>query len=181
MKLFNHALILVSMISFFVAGCATAPDTQVERQNLVDQATSALRQMKNSDPTLTQFLAQSFGYAVFPNVGKGAFIAGGAYGRGIVYEKGNFVGYSDVAQATIGLQAGGQSFDEIIVFENRGVMDRFISGKVNFSASASAVILKSGAGGAARYTDGVAVFVQPTGGLMVEAAVGGQQFTFMPK
>ena len=91
------------------------------------------------------------------------------------------IGYSDISQATIGLQAGGQSFSEMLVFESKADLDRFTAGKMSFAANASAVALKSGKAASTRYTDGVAIFVKPIGGLMGEAAVGGQQFTFQPK
>ena len=105
---------------------------------------------------------------------------GGAYGRGEVYERGQRIGYSDITQATIGLQAGGQSFSELIVFENAAALDRFKTGKFSFSANASAVAVKAGAAGAANFKDGMAVFVKPQGGLMFEASIGGQEFSYKP-
>lgn len=173
---------LIVMTTLFAStGCTTAPATSQERRTLMDESTAALRQMNTDDATLPAFLKSAYGYVIFPNVGKGGFIAGGAYGRGMVYEKGQWVGYADVSQATLGLQAGGQSYSELIVFETQIDFDRFIGGRLAFSANASAVALKSGAARAAKYTDGVAVFVEPIGGLMFEASVGGQQFTFFPK
>jgi lipid-binding SYLF domain-containing protein len=114
-------------------------------------------------------------------VGKGGIIAAGAYGRGQVYEQGEFIGYSDISQATIGAQIGGQTFSEVLAFENPDAMETFKSGQFAFDANASAVALKSGAAASAKYEHGVAVFVEPIGGLMVEAAVGGQSFSFQPK
>jgi lipid-binding SYLF domain-containing protein len=174
-------LILPAILLALTAGCATAPATTSERSALVDESASSLRQMKLADASLAGFLGKSYGYVIFPNVGKGGFIAGGAYGRGTVYEKGQFVGYADLSQATVGLQAGGQSYSELIAFESQRDFDRFIGGRLTFAANLSAVALQSGAAASARYTDGVAVFVQPSGGLMLEAAVGGQTFHFMPK
>lgn len=165
----------------FISGCATAPASEGEKQALIDSSAAALRQMKASDRSLDRFITNAYGYAIFPNVGKGAFIAGGAYGRGMVYEKGTVLGFSDLSQATIGLQAGGQSYAELVVFETRTDLNRFTAGKLSFAANLSAVALKTGAAETARYTDGVAVFVQPIGGLMFEAAVGGQSFTFTPR
>ena len=164
-----------------LVGCQTAPQTESKRSELIESADSSLKQMTATDPSLKNFLDKSYAYAVFPSVGKGGLIAGGAYGRGVVYEQGNMIGYSDLSQATLGLQAGGQSYSEVLAFERKEDLDRFTAGRFTFAANASAVALKSGAADSARYTDGVAVFVKPIGGLMAEAAVGGQQFTYQPK
>jgi lipid-binding SYLF domain-containing protein len=90
------------------------------------------------------------------------------------------VGWADLSQATIGAQLGGQSFSELILFENKAALENFKNGKVKFAAGASAVAMKSGAAVDAKYTDGVLIFVEPISGLMVEAAVGGQSFSFQP-
>jgi lipid-binding SYLF domain-containing protein len=111
-------------------------------------------------------------------VAKGGAIVGGAYGRGEVYEQGKMVGWADLTQATIGTQLGGQSFSELILFENKAALDNFKNGKLKFAANASAVAMKSGAADSAKYTDGLLVFVEPIAGLMVEAAVGGQSFSY---
>jgi len=111
---------------------------------------------------------------------KGGAIVGGAYGRGEVYEQGKMIGWADLSQATVGAQLGGQSFSELILFENKATLDSFRNGKLKFATNASAVALKSGAAESAKYTDGVLVFVEPREGLMLEAAVGGQSFSFPP-
>jgi lipid-binding SYLF domain-containing protein len=166
------------LATLLAVGCTTTPPTEEKRENLLDKSQVALNEMKQADSSLNDFLNKSYGYAFFPTAGKGGLIIGGAYGRGVVYEQGNFIGYSDITQATVGAQAGGQSFSELIVFENKAALDRFTNGKFTFAANASAVALKSGAAASARYTDGVAIFVKPIAGLMAEASVGGQQFTF---
>ena len=153
-------------------------DTPRESDAKVDAALDRFhREVKGAD----QLLADAKAVLVLPEVVKGGLIVGGAYGRGTVFEQGAFLGYSDITQATVGLQAGGQSFAELVVFETRTDLNRFTAGKLALAANISAVILKSGAADSARYTDGVAVFVEPIGGAMVEAAIGGQQFTFDPK
>jgi lipid-binding SYLF domain-containing protein len=96
----------------------------------------------------------------------------------VVYERGQHVGYSDLTQGSVGVQAGGQSFSELLVFENKAALDRFKAGQFGFTADASAVVLTSGAATNATFVDGVAVVVQPLSGVMVEAAIGGQQFTY---
>jgi lipid-binding SYLF domain-containing protein len=176
------ASVVSSMILLaLLVGCSTAPKTEAERKDLVATANGALKSMKTTDPGLETFMKNVYGYAIFPEVGKGGLIAGGAYGRGAVYEKGQFIGYSDVSQATIGLQAGGQTFRELIIFANQAAFDRFIGGQYSFAANASAVALKTGAASTAEFKNGVVVFTEPIGGLMFEAAIGGQQFTYQPK
>ena len=68
---------------------------------------------------------KSYGYVIFPTVGKGGLIVGGSYGRGEVYEHGDFVGYTDIAQATVGAQAGGESFREVIAFQDKEALEGF--------------------------------------------------------
>ena len=172
--------ISMSLLSALLAlsGCATKPKTEAKREDLKESATKALAEMKSDDPSLNAFLSSSHGYVIFPHVGKAGAIVGGSYGRGIVYEKGAPIGYADISQATVGLQAGGQTFMELLAFESAKDLERFTTGKLAFAANVSAVILKSGAAEAAKYSDGVAVFVKPIGGAMVEASIGGQRFTF---
>jgi lipid-binding SYLF domain-containing protein len=169
---------LFTVAVMILMGCETVPKTEAERESLADQAGASIKQMKADDSSLDRFLQDGYGYAVFPSVGKGGLVAGGAYGRGVVYEQGRMIGFSSLSQATIGAQVGGQSYSELIVFESKDALDRFTSKEYALSANASAVALKSGAAAAARYSDGVAVFVKPTGGLMAEASIGGQRFTF---
>jgi len=148
---------------------------------LQDDTVAALHQMYAQDPTLQPFLSHSAGYAIFPAVGKGAIGIGGAFGRGQVYQGGQFIGYAALSQATIGLQVGGQGYSEILAFESPDALANFEGGRFTFAATASAVIIKAGGGAAAKYDDGVSVFVNPNGGLMLEAAIGGQSFNYLPK
>ncbi|MGA2233776.1 MAG: hypothetical protein ABSH22_22955 [Tepidisphaeraceae bacterium] len=181
MRSFSFPFLAVVAIIGCTVGCTTEPTSSDDRASLQDDVTSTLKRLNVEDPGLQAFLNQSYGYAIFPTVGKGGFIAAGAYGHGQVYEKGQFVGYADISQATVGLQAGGQSFSEVIAFEYKDALTNFESGRFAFAANASAVALKSGAASSAKYDDGIAVFVDPIGGLMVEASVGGQSFSYQPK
>jgi len=170
---------LVAMIGI-IGGCSTAPKGEAAKENLHEDVMSTLRTLKSEDPSLDEFMSKGHSYAIFPSVGKGGLIAGGAYGRGEVYQGGRMIGYADLSQATIGAQAGGQEFSELIVFESPNALERFKSNSLRFAAEASAVALKSGAAKSAKYENGVAVFTRPTGGLMFEAAIGGQSFSFQP-
>jgi len=163
----------------FLVGCAnTAPQTVSETQKLQDHAQAALNRMTSEDPSLQSMLDNSRGYAIYPGVGKGGAIVGGAYGKGVVYEQGRQVGFTDLTQASIGAQLGGQKFAELIVFKDQAALDRFRAEKLEFAANATAVAAKAGAGEAAKFTEGVAIFVKPEAGLMAEASVGGQKFTY---
>ena len=180
MKRYALALLLIVSFAAYLSGCSTAPDSE-DRSSLNDDSTATLKRMYIEDDGLQPFLANAAGYVVFPAVGKGGLIVGGSYGRGEVFQKGTFIGYADISQATVGLQAGGQKFSEVISFETPEALNRFEAQQLAFSANASAVALKAGAAASAKYTDGVAVFVEPVAGLMVEASVGGQTFSYQPK
>ncbi len=175
------ALSCVAAISLCVAACDTAPRTQSDRRVLTIRSTDAIAEFKRADPSLQRMLDKAYGYAIFPSVGKGAVGVGGAYGRGEVYEGSLMVGYCDLSQGTIGFQLGGQEYMELIVFETRVALDRFKSGTFEFSGQASAVAVRSGAAATAPYENGVAVFTATKAGLMFEASIGGQRFTYQPK
>jgi lipid-binding SYLF domain-containing protein len=147
------------------------------------------------------FFANNYGYAVFPTIGKGGFVIGGAYGIGQVYAQGVATGTAQLIKATIGFQAGGQALSQIIFFEDLRAYQEFTSGSFEFDAGVSAVAItagvqaRTGTEGASAgvstgpatgtqapvgYYKGMAVFVHALGGLMYEATVGGQKFTFEP-
>lgn len=174
--------VLAGVLSILVlSACATAPATVEGKQDIENDAANALGKAQRQDPSLISVFNSAAGYAVFPSVGKGAVGVGGAYGKGVLYERGRAVGYCDLSQATIGVQLGGQSYTEIICFENSRAVETFKQGNFRFDAQATAVALKSGAGANAKFTNGVAVFTMDEAGLMFEAAIGGQKFTYQPK
>jgi lipid-binding SYLF domain-containing protein len=148
------------------------------------------------------FFSNAYGYAVFPTIGKGGIGIGASYGEGQVYRGGKVTGTASLAKMSIGFQLGGQAFSQIIFFEDKRAYDEFTSGNFEFDASASAVAITAGAqakagtegatAGAsagpatgaqakASYHKGMAVFVHTKGGLMYEAAIGGQKFSFKAK
>ncbi len=174
------AALVLGAVSVGLMGCPTTPPTEEKRDRLHDNVQNALDGISKTDPGASKFINDSYGYVVFPTIGKGGLIVGGSYGHGEVYEAGKMIGYADMTQATIGLQAGGQEFCEVLAFENKAALDRFVNNRFQFAAQATAVALKSGAAANAKYTDGVAIFAHIKGGLMAEAAVGGQKFEFKP-
>lgn len=149
-------------------------------------------------PVVQPFFKNAYGYAVFPTIGKGGIGIGGAYGKGQVYQGAKVTGIAKLFKATIGFQLGGQTFSEVIFFQDKRAYDDFTSGNFEFDAAASAVAItagaqakagtegtdaSAGAGGPgahakAKYRKGMAVFVHIKGGLMYEAAIGGQKFSF---
>ena len=167
-------------LALAMVGCNTAPKNQGQKDALRGEADAAVQAMTTQDPSLKNFMNGAHGYAVFPNIGKGGFIVGGSYGRGVVYEQGEFIGYADLTKVSVGLQAGGQAFRQLIVFQNKEALDDLRFGKLKFDATASAVAVNAGAAATADYRNGVVVFAQPTGGLMAEASIGGQEFGFVP-
>lgn len=164
-----------------LASCATAPATESGKTDLRNASAVALKQAQISDPSLVAVIRDAAGYAVFPSVGKGAIGVGGAYGKGDLYEGGVVVGYCDMTQASIGFQLGGQNYSEIIVFQTPQAVETFKAGNFRFDAQASAVAVKSGAGANAKFAQGVAVFTMDEAGLMYEASIGGQKFSYQAR
>ena len=162
-----------------LVGCSTAPTSESARTVQSSDVDAFVTRVKEEDPSMKKFFESCEAFAVFPDIGKGGFILGGAYGKGQLRTKsGKLMGYCDVSQGSIGAQIGGQSFGEIVFFQTKEAMQEFKGGQFALAAQASAVAVKAGAGASADYQGGVAVFVVNPVGLMLEASVGGQQFSF---
>jgi len=140
----------------------------------------AIAEFEKVDPGIEKFFATAHGYAVFPSVGKAGFGIGGARGKGYVYERGSLIGRSTLTQVTVGLQFGGQAYREVIFFKDKTALDDFTRGSFELSAQATAVALKSGVAANLAYNGGVAIVTMAKGGLMYEASVGGQKFSYKP-
>lgn len=145
-----------------------------------DKVAETIARFRNSDQTMKVFFEKAYGFAVFPTVGKGGLGIGAAYGKGEVYEQGTLVGRTSVTQLTIGFQLGGQAYSEIIFFKDKSTLEDFKGGNFELGAQASAVAATAGASADADYNNGVAIFTLAKGGLMYEASVGGQKFSFKP-
>ncbi len=155
-------------------------DPAKEKTDL-QKAQETMAAFKKKDPSIQRFFDKAYGYAVFPTIGKGGFIVGGAHGKGLVFRGAVVVGRATMSQGTIGAQIGGQSFSEIIFFGTKEAFDRFTQSKLEFAAQATAVAATEGAAANVDYSGGVAIFTLAKGGLMAEAAIGGQKFKFEPK
>lgn len=151
-------------------------DDKVEK--IIEDAKVAQADFVKTDALMQSLFDNSYGYVIFPNVGKGAIGIGGAAGNGIVFEQGRMVGKAKMKQVSIGFQFGGQAYREVIFFENKEAIDRFKQDNLEFAAQASAVAAKSGASANVKYRDGVMIFTQQKGGLMYEASIGGQKFDY---
>lgn len=151
-------------------------------------------------PQVAPYFEKSYGYAVFPRIGRGGLGIGGASGRGQIYVGGQVTGFSRLMDITFGAQAGGQAYRQVIFFENQAAYDKFTGGRYEFDASASAVAVTASAqasagtqgasaaagagapstGTAAGYVNGMQTFTMAEGGLMYAATIGGQKYNFDP-
>jgi len=167
---------------------------------LADSYQDALTNFKQAKETRS-FFGSAYGYALFPTIGKGGIGIGAAYGKGRVFRGGAHVGDASMTQVSIGFQLGGQAYSEIIFFRDAKAFAEFTSGSFEFGAQASAVAINVGAnaqagttgnsagagqsGGeqaaAGTYVNGMAVFTAAKGGLMYEAALAGQAFSYESK
>ena len=160
-----------------ISGWKPSLDENPKRKKPSDKTMKALNNFKKIS-SLKPYFKKARGYAVFPNIGKGGFGIGGARGKGEVFEKGNVIGSTILTQVSIGFQLGGQAFSQIIFFKDKKSLDRFTEGNFEFGASASAALITEGANASADYSDGVAVLTFSKGGLMYEASIGGQKFSY---
>ncbi|MCZ6834996.1 MAG: YSC84-related protein [Planctomycetota bacterium] len=181
MKNIMFRSILLIAIAMLTTGCSTAPKSQAKRDQLHNETMTAIETFKKEDPTMQSFFDEAKGYAIFPSVGKGGIGLGGAYGKGELFKDHVMVGHCDLSQATIGFQLGGQVYSEAIFFQTDEALERFKTGNYAFSAQVSAVAVTAGVSADADYENGVAVFTIEKGGLMYEASVGGQKFSYVPK
>lgn len=177
---------LITLILVFSVTLAAA-DEFIETRELFENA------------GITKLFETAYGYALFPTIGKGGFVVGGAYGEGRVYEQGRYVGDTKMIQASIGFQLGGTGFSQVVFFEDQRAFAEFVSGSFEFEAEAQATVLTAAAGASAStggssavasgtkndvaisgagYSNGMATYTITKGGLMYEASIGGQKFSF---
>jgi lipid-binding SYLF domain-containing protein len=139
-----------------------------------------LSRFKRTDPGIKRLVDSAAGYAVFPRIGKGGFLIGGAGGSGLVYEGGRVVGVSRMTQITVGAQVGGQVYSMLLFFRNKAALGRFKSSRFDMSAQTGVIAAAEGAARNARWDQDMMVFTLPVQGLMAEASIGGQRFQFTP-
>jgi lipid-binding SYLF domain-containing protein len=154
-------------------GYAAQTDTQ-----LVNDARQTAALYRQKDPSIDAFFRRSVAYVVFPGIGKGGLGIGAAHGTGILFENGGAVGKVSMNQVSVGVQAGGQEFSQIVFYQTEKTVAELKLGKAELAGNLSAVALKQGAAADAQFKNGVAVFTATKGGLMLEASVGGQKFSY---
>jgi lipid-binding SYLF domain-containing protein len=165
---------------------------------LADEYSDTRKMFENAGAS--NLFKNAYGYALFPTIGKGGYVVGGAYGNGRVYQGGQYIGDTEMIQATIGFQLGGSGYSQVIFFEDKRALDEFTKGNFEFGAGAQAVALTAAAGASANttgssatasggknnantagnYHNGMATFTITKGGLMYEASIGGQKFSYTP-
>lgn len=169
-------LTVVSILILSLFGAVAQSDDK--QKEIIKDSNEAKAVFLKKDEGMSRFFNGSYGYVIFPNVGKGGLGIGGAAGNGTAYKNGNIVGMAKLTQVSIGFQAGGQAFREVIFFETKKEFDRFKENKIEFTAQVSAVAAAAGVSANAKYVDGIAIFTLAKGGLMYEASVAGQKFKF---
>jgi lipid-binding SYLF domain-containing protein len=173
MKSHLHYLIAAVIVAGF-SGSGLADD----RSELTDKVKEAKAEFLKTDEGLQTNFNKAAGYVMFPSVAKGGLGIGAARGTGQLYEKDKPLGEATLTQVSIGLQAGGQVYSELIFFEDKTSLDSFRKGNFEFSAQVSAVAVTAGVSKNAKYEKGVMVLTLAKGGLMYEASVGGQKFKY---
>ena len=168
---------ILALTFILFAGCGSSQNTS---DSLMSDSLQAKATISNSHPKIAELFSSSAGYAIFPNVGKGAYIIGAASGNGTVYQNGNLTGYSNLKQLDVGLQIGGKAFIEVIFFQTQAALNEFKQGNFELSANASAVLLEEGVSKSVDFQDGVGVVTKSKAGAMAGISVGGQKFEFFP-
>jgi lipid-binding SYLF domain-containing protein len=167
---------MTRLLLLLLAGCAHAPSTAEGRAALLERSASTISMMIARDPSLREVLEQSAGYVVFPRVVEAGLGVGGAGGRGLLYQHGYPIGYATLNSVSAGAVLGGQTYAEIIVVRDPWTLARLKAGTFHFGGTASAVIVKSGLAGSTLFgPSGVAVFVEPEGGAMINLSLSGQR------
>ena len=179
MKSLRSFLPTISFLTLaLIMSISTLAQKDEDDDKVIADANVAKDEFIKADALMQSLFDNSYGYVIFPNVGKGAIGIGGAAGNGAVFQKGTLIGMASLKQVSVGFQWGGQAYREVIFFETEADLNRFKENKIEFSGQASAVAVTKGAAANIKYKDGVMIFSQTKGGLMYEASVGGQKFKF---
>lgn len=169
------------MLFIAITSCGPGKNGSGDVDALIEDSRDARAAMSQADDNVQELFNTSAGYAIFPNVGKGAYIIGGASGNGVVYENGSIVGYANLKQVDVGLQVGGEAYREVLFFKTQEELDDFKDGEYELSGNATAVIIEKGKSKTIKFEDGIAVATMPKAGAMVGVSVAGQRFGYTAK
>lgn len=175
--MFNKTLVLLFLltVSSLHAG-SSALYAQKQAKDLHYNTT--IRAFMKDNTTITELVNKAYAYVVFPDVGKGGALLGGAYGQGRAYRYGRWIGDVTLTQFTIGVQVGGQAYSEIIFFKTKRAFEQFKKGGFEESTQSSLVPFYSGFSGDVNFDKEVSVYTSAKGGLMLEASTGTQHFSY---
>ncbi|MDN3596134.1 lipid-binding SYLF domain-containing protein [Zunongwangia endophytica] len=171
----NLSLILAT---FFMVSAFNLNAQTDKQKELINDAKESKAAFITKKPEMAALFEKAAGYVIFPNVGEGAYILGGAAGNGVLFEGGQVEGFSELRQLDIGLQIGGQAYRQVILFETESELNKFKEGKYKLSGKASAVIIEEGKAKSVSFDDGRAIVTMPKAGAMIDIAVGGQKFEY---
>ena len=163
------------------AGIGPAFAVSLRLATMSTKVSSETENFKSADTGLTTLFNNSAGFAVFPSIGKGGLVFGGEHGKGLVYQSASPVGEATLTEINVGPQVGGGTFYEVIFFETAESLANFKEGHFEMSAKVAAIAAAEGAALNAKYREGVIVFTLPRSGLMAQATIGGQKFSYKPR
>ena len=180
----RNALALASLVALASMPAACGPSSSLPPADQVKilkgEVQTTIDACKAKYPEKSKEFDKAYAYAVYPSVGKGGLVVGGFQGKGLVFERGRLVARSEIGGGTLGAQIGGQSFSEVVMFEDKAAFERFKRGETAFQAGGSATAGTASASAANNYKDGVMVLTFGGGGLMLEGVIGGQTFSYLP-
>ncbi|SDW28326.1 lipid-binding SYLF domain-containing protein [Flavobacterium degerlachei] len=174
----NLNIIWVLVMACILSVSPILGQSKAKKNKIIADCETAKAEFIQNDGLMKSIFESAYAYVIFPNVGKGGLGVGAAAGNGAVYQNGKVIGMAKLSQLSIGFQAGGQAYREVIFFESKKELERFKDSRFEFAAQASAVAVTEGASANVKYADGVMVFTMQKGGLMYEASIGGQKFRF---
>jgi lipid-binding SYLF domain-containing protein len=172
---------LLAVLAAPIVGCTTtSPNAPAERVAMEDEAKASLERIQAQDPSLRDVINRAYAYVIFPEVGEASLGIGGAHGRGFAYQGGRLVGTVTLTEGSVGLQAGGATYAELLVFQSEAPFNRLRNNVFSFGADATATIVKAGAAAQTQFNNGVQAYVLPKGGFEAGVAIKGQKFQFTP-
>ncbi len=179
-KMKNTIKSILAISFIFILSTIAEAQSKEKVRSIIKDCENAKQEFLKADFDMEHHFNNAYAYVIIPNVGKGGIGLGGAAGTGILYRNGKRVGIIKLTQVSIGFQFGGQAYRELIFIENKDKFNKIKNGKIKVAAQVSAVAATEGASADAKYDEGIMIFTMQKGGLMYEAAVGGQVFKFKP-